>query len=698
MEQSDKLVKASETPDVKELQSEYRRSIHEGFTSERLSYSDKHRLAKWSSQSDDFKKHSEYLSEGGSAFPWEGAADTRQRLIDTTIRNLLDILMVAFNRSQVKINPVETGDLEASTALNQLFRWLVGSRLYNELQREAELFGEYALTYGFSVMFVGWEQSSALKLQDIKLEQLLMMAQEADPNSLAAELPELIQNPEAEDQAAELFKEILGVKKSRARKMIRELRNTGETQFPTPYTHKNQPTVVALKPYEDVSFPPETLDLQKARVIFRRVYMTELELRAKVGDDGWSEEFVEAAINTAGKTSESLTRDISVNNLITNEADSTENLVEVIYAYTKQLNEDDIPGVYCTIFNAYATGDGEDDIYAKHELLDYAHCMYPFVEFRRERPARRAISESRGVAEISACHQAELKAQRDSIIDRTALETIPPVQYNRRLGMANHLGPAVMVPVHKPGDYMPLQLTAGVPATSMSVIELILQDVAEYYGLAHPNIPPGNTTMKQQATINSWLSSWTEIYQQMLVLTLQYLEGDDLTRILGFQLPQMDLDMMPDFILKFDARDLNDDYVMKKLEIIAQQLLPMDAGGSIERNALMSKMVRSIAPDLADEILIDQGSASQKIFDEVKGEVGGMMLGNEATYRENDPSAQTRLQYFQEIVQRNPKAQQAAGEDEQVAALFQNYQQNLEMSLQQQQNAQIGRIGVKQVQ
>ena len=184
----------------------------------------------------------------------------------------------------------------------------------------------------------------------------------------------------------------------------------------------------------------------------------------------------------------------------------------------------------------------------------------------------------------------------------------------------------------------------------------------------------------------------------MLVLTLQYLEGEDLARIIGFQLPQMDLNMMPDFILKFDARDLNDDYVMKKLEIIAQQLLPMDAGGSIERNALMSKMVRSIAPDLADEILIDQGSASQKIFDEVKSEVGGMMLGNEATYRENDPAAQTRLQYFQEIVQRNPKAQQAAGEDEQVAALFQNYQQNLEMSLQQQQNAQIGKIGVKQVQ
>lgn len=80
-------------------------------------------------------------------------------------------------------------------------------------------------------MFVGWEQASAIKLQEIKLDQLLAMAQEADPESITAELPQLIQNPDAEDQAAELFKEILGVKKTRARKMIRELRNTGRHIF-----------------------------------------------------------------------------------------------------------------------------------------------------------------------------------------------------------------------------------------------------------------------------------------------------------------------------------------------------------------------------------------------------------------------------------------------------------------------------------
>ena len=139
----DKLAQASEKPDILELHDEYRRAISEGFTDERLDYCDKQRLAVWDTQSSDFKKHA---TDEEQAFPWEGAADTRVRLVDSVVRNLLDLLMVAFRRAQVRINPVETGDTEMASALTTLFRWLVGSRMYNELQKEAELYGEYALT------------------------------------------------------------------------------------------------------------------------------------------------------------------------------------------------------------------------------------------------------------------------------------------------------------------------------------------------------------------------------------------------------------------------------------------------------------------------------------------------------------------------------------------------------------------------
>jgi hypothetical protein len=85
------------------------------------------------------------------------------------------------------------------------------------------------------------------------------------------------------------------------------------------------------------------------------------------------------------------------------------------------------------------------------------------------------------------------------------------------------------------------------------------------------------------------------------------------------------------------------------------------------------------------------------MFKDVQSDIGNMLLGNEALYQENDPTAQTKLQYTQQIMQSNPKAQAALQQDENFKALFENYVKSLQMSIMQQQNAQIGRIGVTPV-
>jgi hypothetical protein len=52
------------------------------------------------------------------------------------------------------------------------------------------------------------------------------------------------------------------------------------------------------------------------------------------------------------------------------------------------------------------------------------------------------------------------------------------------------------------------------------------------------------------------------------------------------------------------------------------------------------------------------------------------------------------MQYLQEILQKNPKAAQAAQGDRIFQILLENYSKNLQMSVEQQKNKQIGRIGV----
>jgi hypothetical protein len=55
------------------------------------------------------------------------------------------------------------------------------------------------------------------------------------------------------------------------------------------------------------------------------------------------------------------------------------------------------------------------------------------------------------------------------------------------------------------------------------------------------------------------------------------------------------------------------------------------------------------------------------------------------------------MQYLQEIAGKSPKVQQSVQSDQMTQALFQNYQKNLQMSIMQQQNKQIGRTGVTPV-
>jgi hypothetical protein len=108
-------------------------------------------------------------------------------------------------------------------------------------------------------------------------------------------------------------------------------------------------------------------------------------------------------------------------------------------------------------------------------------------------------------------------------------------------------------------------------------------------------------------------------------------------------------------------------------------------------------MLMAVAPEVANQLIVNQAQASQQMYKDVQNDIANMLLGNEALYTENDPTAQTKMQFVQDIMQKNPKAQAALQQDENFKALFDNYVKNMQMSLMQQQNAQIGRLGVNQV-
>lgn len=690
----DRLAFYSPKPDVNELAKELTRSLYTTSELEALNSADDIRFCRWAGQSDDGKKHSENLPNNRQAFPFEGASDVRNRLVDSTINELAALMTTSFERSTLSVSPTEFNDMSVASSANLLMNWITQQKLRNDLIREAELGAQYAQHYGWTVFNVGWDQQISKRMQKITLEEVIGISQQSGSETLA-QLPELIVNPEAEDQAIQLISMVLpDFKVKNIKKFVKDLRETGVGEIEEQYVSRNLPSVTALKPFDEIAFPPETLDLQKARVIFRRIYMTEVELRSNINEDGWNKDFVDEAATTAGKQSWYTDPMDTITSLTASPIIRQDNLIEIVYAYTRQLDENGVPAIYCTVFSPLVG----QDLYAKHELLDYAHGEYPFVEFKRE-VLRRPITESRGIPEIAMTDQDEIKAQHDSIRDRTAFETLPPMKVVKRIGQINKIGPGVQLPVTRSDDYSWLEAPSRAPTTAFNLIERVENNHANYFGLNRITVPQIKSQLLQQNMINRWLIAWAKVYNQMFALCLQYMPQEEIQRITGAQIPTglSDVANSFDFILTFNIQSLDNDLVAKKLQALAQFVVPLDTGGVLNRNAMIKMIIEAIAPESARDLIMNQDDASQQMFREVQSDIGQMMLGNEPLYKENDPSAQIRLQYAQDIMAKNPKAQVAAQQDPVFQALMQNYVKNLQMSLMQQQNAQIGRLGVSPV-
>jgi hypothetical protein len=689
----DKLAFFSETPDIGELRSELQRSLYNGGNVARLNSNDDIRLARWDGQSDDGKKYSSNLREGEQAFPFEGASDVRCRLVDQTINELVVILVSSWQLARLRVSGTEVGDASRAASIQTLADWIVNNKMRADLLNEAELLGQYTQQFGWSVAHIGWERRLGVRPVSITLAELEQRAMGGD--IVANEAVTSLKSTGTSDYSVSAIMSLLGVSSDDASRVCDELMISGTSTFNQEYAVSNAPVVAALKPFDEICFPPETLDLQDARVIFRRTFMTEVELREMIKTAEWDEAFVDEAVKTTGMSDwYSEPNLIPATTNIGNTLERADNLIEIVYSYTRQIGPNGVPCIYYTVFCPNTS----ESLFAKHEMLDYAHGLYPFVEYRRER-LRRSIVECRGVPELAYTDQLEVKAQRDSIRDRTAFETLPPIKVKKRLGTQNIIQPGGLLPVTTPDDYTFLSPPSGNPALAFNLIDRVEQSNASYFGLYHPNIVPTKTQMTQQFMVNNWLTAWSKIYKQVVCLTLQYMDGAEIERVVGMPivLQPQELSSMYDFNVSYNVRELDTDYVLEKLKAISTFVVPMDAGGVIDRNKLTARFVEAISPEAAKDILLDQASASQKMYADVQTDIAKMMAGMEPQYVENDPAAQSKLQFVQDIIQKNPKAQASAQEDQQFQMLFQNYVKNLQMSVQQQQNKSIGRIGVTPV-
>ena len=641
----------------------------------------------WPGQSEDGRKHAGAM--GRQPWPWDGAADTRVRLADNIIRDHCAILTNAFFKSRVQIQPVESMDIDKRTAAEAVLKWLLFQHCLDDLRREVRLAAEFRETYGLAIMAVDWQQTTRTEIKRFTIEEAQMMVQESQDPNLAA-LLEIVMDPLQEETAAELLGQV--VPELGKVSKVRALRDKGEVEWESPYIFESKPVWTALEAWEDVIFPIQTFSLQRAAFVARRELLNEVELRERAAVEGWDEDWVEEAVKHKGQL-----KRIHLNLHRTDQFlfEQLRDLIEVWHVFRKENDpKTDAIRVTRSVISYHIP-----DKAAVHELLPYAHGMYPFVEMPRER-ATRPLLESRGIPELVQTAQEEIKIQRDYRADRASISILPPVRVPANRGKFDLvLGPGVQVPERRPGEigWMdPPRPDAG----SIEVENATRFDVNNYFGRMADGVPPQMAMIHTQEMVDSWLLDMKLCIIQTMALAQQYLTPEEVSRVTGnaslaFSASPQDIRGRFDITAEFDARLLDNEALGAKLKYLSEILVPMDSFGVIDRAGLVKYMFQAIDPNMASMLVQDIGAATAAEQEDEQGAFAKIAAGTEPPLKEGGQNAQVRLQTLQTIIQSNPAVQQRYQSDEIFRKMIDARAQAFQFQLQQSQNAVIGRVGAQ---
>lgn len=669
------LLYVSKEPDIGYLQETYRRTqsdLGEWIDRRQRDYDTRNCL--WSGKSDDFKKHSD-LSSTGEVFPFDGASDQEVREVDETINCMVSMSLNAVRRAHIVATPIESDDMERANVISLFIRWLINTKM-DEFYDQVELGLNHLYEKGMMVHYVYWDSQDIKQQQSIRMDEIAM----AIP-----QIAEVIQNGSMDEEMSTMLKEQFKVSKAKAKGMLRELRKDGETTVPVTRRVINQPKIKALAPDEDVFWPSYTIDPQESPYMFHVINMTPEQLRAKINTEGWSEEFVEQAIELSQRGES----DTPINNLRLQEEviRDDDDTIRIIYCYQRLLDEDDIPGIYCTILH-----DRVPELYAKHQLLDYGHGKYPFVVTTFEKTSKR-LYHSRSVAEIGEGPQNVLKIEEDASIDRQSLATMPPLEHP--LGRApTKWGPGVRIPYRTPGEYR-FADTPRYDGGSMEVRRYIKERFDRYIGRNSAGVDPVEAQMKQQRNIDKVFQHLRYVIDQVYTLYQQYGPDAEFFRVTGMQDMQKFSKGRPgerfDFYMQFDVATQDPQQMLDRVKMVAELGGMLDRNGTLDTERLLQLAIGQVLPGASEKILLPKETASQKAVEEERSTISELVAGVPPNVRERD-AHELKLQIFQQWLQQ-PDIQEKAQQDQALQERIQNYMQQRQMQIQQKQNAQIGRLG-----
>jgi len=639
---------------------------------------DRHEI--WPGKSRDGRKH------GTDAYPWDGASDLETRLVEDKIRTYVAMSTDAMRRSHVQAYPVEAGDMARARIVSSFLKWMATSWI-DGMGRYLDQSANHFFEKGLMVTVCGWEQRRTPRLEEFSMESL----QQSMP-----ELAELVLDPANDEQIAALLIESAGenaiITEKRAKKALKQLRETGIAQLPTARITIDRPTVRACLPDSEVFFPAWTCDPKRAPWVAVRDHLTAQEILTRVATDGWDAGWADHAIeHCMGKTTQDLgetlgrgARESRISSVVVG---TTKDLVEVIHFYQRLIDEvDGSEGIYCTLFCPHYTG-GDDDgslPFAKHYLTDFDEFPVVVTELCSDEAQ---LYEVGTFPDLIRSAQRSLKVEKDSRIDRNSLATLPEMAVPSARPPSDR-GPGRYIGYRRAGEYHYLTPPAY-NADAVQMEQNLMQQVDRLLGL-DPEDPMGNT--KKSYYVQKFLSHQRDVLAKCYDLYKLYGPEDLFFRVTGLP-EQMEMikneDERLDITVSFDTLQSDPDTVEAQLRQM-MQIIPLDQGGRINMDALITYAAAVISPTLASQILQPAEEGAQKLLEQFTRDWTKMATGIRVDAPPNGAGvilpAMQSLQQEQDVVD-------GLQENEAWRARVENYLQQLQFQIQQTQNAETGRRG-----
>ena len=617
---------------------------------------------------------------GRESFPWDGCSDSRPRTVETLIREHATICLAAFWSAKVQSKSAPGRQFAHAKEVNiaqKMLNWAVYTQMKRELINELPLAFQWKYGFGLSFLGIEWEQQRQLTYIPISLELLSQITQQMGLPDLA----QLIQQDHSESgrvlvQALQALSPVLPT--NEARKILSELRNTGQSQLPVANLRVNKPRWTALRPFVDLWFPSETADIQHARWTARRELVNESELTDRIVTDGYDADFVEKALEHKGQ----FAGIVPINSLDTNSIGSDRDLIELFHFRARVLDYG-VPCMYKTVLNMAVASDG---VYAIHRKDEYEHQQQPFVALARKGPFRPLLSRM-GIAAEAYTDEIDIKRQQDGLNDRTDLIHQPPmiVPPNKAGAVAKSYGPRSVMTSLRP-DVINFPPLPPMDQTPVLVMEFVMQRLNRRYPTQNAEgVDPQLVLMYRQELATEILSELELAFEQTLQLGQQYWTEEDVAMVAGNSFPwqytQAQIQKQASVVATVDMSLFDVEQAKAKFGMIAQLLPLKDMGGMVFNTA-----ASLIDTDLAEALTQDQMSptALKQEKDDEYNAISQILSGIEAQ-KPMGANNQLRLQTIQQIMS-DPGTMQKFQTDPIAQKRLQNRVQFYQSQIQQYQN------------